>query len=101
MVGAWGAMGRSSTRGQGRQGLSGWRVMFEQAAGLHVTWGSPKTSRALVQVTVDTDMSKFSALKAGFVVMGVVTGEGHIVVASGPPDFGTSDGNLFFLGQRG
>ena len=74
--------------------------MFKWAAGLDMTWGSLEAGRALVEVTIDVDMPKFPALKAGFMVSGVVTGKGCIVVAASPPDFGVSDSNLFFQGQR-
>ena len=67
--------------------------------GLDMPRRSLKTGGALVEVTVDTDVSEFPALKAGFVVIEMVTGKGCIIVATSPPDFGVSDGNFFFLSQ--
>ena len=61
--------------------------------------GSLQTGGVLIQVAVDMDVSKFPVLKAGFVVIGVVTGEGYVMVTAGPPDFGTSDSDFFFFGQ--
>ena len=59
---------------------------------------SLKTGGALVEVTVDTDIAKFPALKAGFMVVAVITSEGYVMVTAGPPDFSVGDGNFFFLG---
>ena len=64
-----------------------------------MTGGSLETGGALIQVAVDVDMTEFPALEAGLVVAGMVTSEGCVVVAAGPPDFGVSDSNLFFIGQ--
>ena len=62
--------------------------------------GSLETCVALIKVAVDIDMTEFPALEAGLVVMRVVMGEGCIVITAGPPDFGVSDSNFFFFGQR-
>ena len=59
--------------------------------------GPFETSGALVQGTVDMNMSKFPALEAGFVVTGMVMGKGCVMVTACPPDFGASDGNFLFL----
>ena len=64
-----------------------------------MTGGSLETDEALVQVAVDVDMTKFPALEAGFMVTGVVMSEGCVMVTASPPDFGVSDGGLFFFGQ--
>ena len=93
------AMRGSSARGQGRQCLLRRCATFEQAVGLDMARGSLKTGGALIEVTVDMDVSKFPALEAGFMVSGVVMGEGCVMVAASPPDFGASDSNLLFLGQ--
>ena len=61
--------------------------------------GSFKAGRALVQVAVNTDMPKFPALEAGFMVMGMVTGKGCVMVAASPPDFGASESDFVFFGQ--
>ena len=62
--------------------------------------GSLKTGRALVEVTIDVDVSEFPALEAGFIGLEVVTGKGGIIVAVSLPDFSVSDGSFFFFGQR-
>ena len=46
------------------------------------------------------DVPEFPALEAGFVVLGVITGEGSVMVAASPPDFGANKGDFFFFGQR-
>ena len=46
-------------------------------------------------------MPEFPALKAGFIVVGVVGGKGYIMVATCPPDLGVDNGELFFLSQCG
>ena len=51
-------------------------------------------------MAVDANVTEFPALEAGFVIMGVVSGKGCIMVATGPSDFSTGDSNFFFLGQR-
>ena len=66
-----------------------------------MTRGSLETGGTLIKMVIDVDVTKFPALEAGFVVSGMVTGEGCVMVTAGPPDFGASDGGLFFLGQRG
>ena len=92
---------RSSVRGGRRGGLLGWSTTFQWATGLDVTWGSLKTCRTLIEVTVDMDVSKFPVLEAGFVITGVVISKRHVVVATGPPDFGVGKSVLFFQGERG
>ena len=52
-------------------------------------------------MAIDTDMTEFSTLEASFMVAGMVTSEGCIVVAACPPDFSMSDSDFFFFGQRG
>ena len=69
--------------------------------GLDMVRGSLKASGALVQIAVDMNVTKFSALEAGLMIMEVVTSEGCIVIAAGPPDFCASDSDFFFFGQRG
>ena len=63
--------------------------------------GPLETSGAFVEGAVDANVLQFSTLEAGFMVSGVVIGEGCIVVAAGPPDFSASDGSFFFFDQRG
>ena len=46
------------------------------------------------------DVSKFPVLEAGSMIVGVVLGEGCIMVTASPPDFGASDSNFFFFGQQ-
>ena len=89
----------SSTRGrQGRSLL--WRsVLFEWAAGLDIARGRLETGGTLIQVAIDTDVTEFPTLEAGFVITGMVMGKGCIVVTASPPDFGMSDSNFFFFGQ--
>ena len=55
--------------------------------GLDVARGSLEADRALVEGAVDANVSKFSALKAGFVGSEMVMGEGGVVVSAGPPNF--------------
>ena len=66
---------------------------------LDMARGSLETGGALIEVAVDTDMTEFPVLKAGFVIMEVVISEGCIMVTAGPPDFGMSNGGFFFFGQ--
>ena len=73
----------------------------EGAAGLDVAREPLKTSGALVEGTVDANVSEFPALEAGFMVTGVVSGQGGVVVAAGPPDIGVFQGGFFLFGQRG
>ena len=61
--------------------------------------GGFETGGALVQVTVNVDVTKFPALKAGFMIMEVVAGKRCIMVTACPPDFGVSDCSFFFFGQ--
>ena len=101
LVGALGAMRRSSTRGRGRRRLSRRSAASKGATGLDMTGGPLETSGALVERAVDADVSKLPAVEAGFMVMGVVAGQGDVVVTAGPPDVGAFQGSLFFFGQRG
>ena len=63
--------------------------------------GSLETGGALIEVTVDADVTEFPALKAGLMITGVVASEGCVVVAAGPPDFSVSDSGFLFFGQGG
>ena len=54
----------------------------------------------MIEAIVDSDVSKFPALEAGFMVAGMAMSEGHIVVAASPPDLSVGDSDLFFLGQK-
>ena len=69
--------------------------------GLDMARGPFETSGALVKWAVDADVSELPAVEAGFMVTGVVAGQGDVVVTAGPPDVGTFQGGLFFFGQRG
>ena len=60
----------------------------ERATGLDVAGGSLKAGGAFIEGAVDANVSEFPALEAGFVVSGMVMGEGSIMVTAGPPDFG-------------
>ena len=55
---------------------------------MDVTGGPLETSGALVERAVDADVSELPAVEAGFMVLGVVAGQGDAVVAAGPPDVG-------------
>ena len=68
--------------------------------GLDVAWGSFKTDGALIQMAVDTDVSEFPVLEAGFMIVEMVTGKGSIIVAVSPPNFSVGDGDFFFFSQR-
>ena len=59
-----------------------------------------KTGGAFIEGTIDTDVSKFSALKAGLVVSGMVTGQRGVMGTASPPNFGAFQGSFFFVGQR-
>ena len=63
--------------------------------------GSLEADGALVEVAIDTDVAKFPALKTGLMIVGVVMGEGSVMVTASPPDFCASNGGFFFSGQRG
>ena len=54
----------------------------------------------MVQGAVDTDMPEFPALEAGLMIVGVVTGQGGVMIATGPPDFGVFKSSFFVFGQR-
>ena len=94
-------MGGSSARGQGRRSLLGGCLLFEWVTGLDVAGGSLKTGRAFVQVAMDMDVPELPTLEAGLMISGVISGKRYIMVAAGPPDFGASDGIIFFFGQKG
>ena len=72
----------------------------QRASGLDMARGSLETSGAFVEMTVDADVAEFPALETGLMVAGVIIGERYVMVAAGPPDFGASEGDFFFLGQR-
>ena len=55
---------------------------------MDVTGGPLETSGALVERTVDADVSEFSAVETSFMVTGVVAGQGDVMVTAGPPDVG-------------
>ena len=99
--GALGATRRSSAGGRGRRRLPGGRASSEWAMSLNVAGGPLETSGAFVERTVDMNVSKFPALEAGFMVTGVVTRQGGVVVTAGPPDVGAFQGDLFFFSQGG
>ena len=86
--GVLGTTRRSSTRGQGRRLLPGRCIPSEWAMGLDVAGRSLETGGAFVEGTVDMNVSKFPALEAGFVVLGMVMGEGSVMVTASPPNFG-------------
>ena len=89
----------SFTRRQGRKHLLGRCTTLQWTAGLDVARRGFEASGAFVQVTVDTDVTKFPALEAGFVIVEVVMGEGCIMVAASPLDFSVGDCSFFFFGQ--
>ena len=45
------------------------------------------------------DVPEFSALEAGFMVLGVVTGKESVMVAASPSNFSVNKGGFFFFGQ--
>ena len=96
---ALGMMRRSSAGGRGRRCLSERCTMFQWVAGLDMAGGGFEASGAFVQVTIDVDVTKFPALEAGFMIVGVVTGKEGIMVVASPPDFSASDRGFFFFGQ--
>ena len=55
--------------------------------GLDVAGGSLETGGAFVKGAVDVNVSELPALEAGFMVLGVVTGEGSVMVTASPPNF--------------
>ena len=95
---ALGVIGGSSARGWGRRCLSGRCMMFQRAASLNMARGSSETNRTLVQEAVDVNVSEFPALEAGFMVSGMITDEGCIMVTADPPDFCVFKGGLFVFG---
>ena len=46
------------------------------------------------------DVTEFPALEAGLVIVWMVMSKGHVMVTAGPPDFGASNGSLFFFDQE-
>ena len=60
--------------------------------------GSLEAGEALIKVAVNTDVSKFPPLEAGFMVSGMVMDKRYIVVTAGPPDLDVSNGDFFFFG---
>ena len=62
--------------------------------------GSLKAGGALVEMTIDMDISKFPVLEAGFMILGMVTGKEGVIVAASSSDFSVSDSNFFFFCQR-
>ena len=99
--GVSGATRGSSARGRGRRHLPGWSTMSQEAAGLDMARGGFETGGALIEGTVDMDVSEFPALEAGLVVSEMVTRQGNVVVTAGPPNFGMFKSDFFFFGQRG
>ena len=100
-VGALGVTRRSSTRGRGRRRLPRGDASSEGATGLDVAGGPFETGGALIEGAVDMDVSEFPAVKASFVVTGMVTGQGDVVVTAGPPDISAFQGDFFFFSQGG
>ena len=49
---------------------------------MDITWRSFETGGVLVEVAVDMDVSELPTLETGFVVIGMVIGEGGIVVTT-------------------
>ena len=81
--------------------MSGEHTAFQWTMGLDMARRSPETSGAFVEMAVDVDVVKFPTLETGFMVVGVVTSEGSIMVAASPPDFGVGEGNFLFFSQGG
>ena len=65
--------------------------------GLDMTRGGLETDGALIEMAVDMDVTELPALKAGLMIVRVVTSEGYIMVTASLPDFGAGEGNFFFL----
>ena len=97
VIGMVGMMRRPSTRGQ--RGLLRYSAPLKWTMGLDVTRRGPEAGRAFIKTAVDMNVSELPTLRAGFIVIGMITGKGCIMIAPCPPDFSTSGGNLFFLGQ--
>ena len=66
--------------------------------GLNVARGPLEAGGAFVEGAVDVNMAKFPALEAGFMVLGMVTGQGSVVVTASPPDVSAFQGGFFFFG---
>ena len=45
------------------------------------------------------DVPKLPVLEAGFMILGMITDKGSVVVAASPPDFNVYKGSFFFFGQ--
>ena len=73
--------------------------MTEGAASHQMTRSPPKTSGALVKVTIHSDVTKAMTLVASFVVMGMGRREGYSSISTSPVTF-----NLFhdskFMGVK-
>ena len=63
--------------------------------------GGFETGGALIEGTIDADVSKFPALEAGFMVLGMVVRQRGVMVAASPPNFGAFQGGFFFFSQGG
>ena len=68
---------------------------------MDVARGPLETGGAFVKGAVDTDVSEFSALEAGFVVTEMVARQGSVMVTASPPNVSVFQGNFLFFGQRG
>ena len=73
--------------------------MFQWAMGLDMAGRSLEAGGALIEVTINADMTKFPTLKAGFIVVEVVTSKRSVMVTANPPDFYVSKDGFFFFGQ--
>ena len=54
-------------------------------------WGGLKAGGALVEMTVDMNVSEFPTLKAGLIVVGMVIGQRCIMITASPPDLGVDE----------
>ena len=95
--GARGMMGRSSARGQGGRCLSGRCMVFQWAMGLDMAREGLETSGAFVKMAVDMDVTEPPTLEASFMIAGMITSKGYVMVTASPPDFGVSEGDLFLV----
>ena len=69
-----------------------------RTTGLNVARGPLEAGGAFVEGAVDVNVAEFLALEAGFMVSGMVTGQGSIVVTASPPDVGAFQDGFFFFG---
>ena len=76
-----------------------WGVTSEWTVGMNMTQRGFKAGGTLVKVTVNADMSEFPALKAGFIIVEVVTGKGCVMVTTCPSNLSAGKGVMFLLGQ--